>query len=135
MIQIYNDKPVLVVVATDGVPTKNGYLDINNFKQCISTKDHSKFYISFLACSDNESEVGYLNELDINVENVDTLDDYISEKKEVQKVQGTEFNYKFSDHIVRLLLGPLCPEMDKLDEVKLSKTKSIKKRKKKCIIL
>lgn len=145
MVQIFNDyrkndKPVLIIVATDGVPTCNGYEDLGNFKNCIVNKDHSKFYISFLACSDNNDEINYLNDLDKEVPNVDTLDDYISEKEEVLNVQGSQFSYKFSDHIVRLLLGPLCPELDKLDEEKISKTKLEKKnlkgkKKQNCIIL
>ena len=77
MYENYNSK-VLIVIATDGVPNN---LDL--FKRTLMNKNHSKFYVSFLACSDNDNDVGYLNELDTNVPNVDTLDDYISEKIEV----------------------------------------------------
>ena len=117
----YSKKPLLVVIATDGVPTDSGNLDLDNFKRLLENKNHDKVYISFLACSDNENDVGYLNDLDKNIPSIDTLDDYISELKEVRKVQGKDFRYSFSDHIVRLLLGPLCPEMDKLDEERINK--------------
>lgn len=123
-------KSILIVIATDGLPNKSGYCDLKNFKTTLLNKNHSKFFVSFLACSDQESDIGYLNELDRKVPNVDTLDDYISERKEVQKVQGSDFSYTFGDHVVRLLLGPLCPELDELDEKKISKKKN-----KSCYIL
>jgi hypothetical protein len=112
----FNEKPVLIIIATDGLPTNNGLLDLYNFNRCVSNKNHNKFYISFLACSDDDCDIEYLNELDRNVPNVDTLDDYNSEKKEVLRIQGADFKYTFSEHIVRLLLGPICLELDSLDE-------------------
>lgn len=106
-----SEKPVLIVIATDGVPN-----NLNSFTHALKNKNHSKFYVSFLACSDQEFDIGYLNDLDKSVPNVDVLDDYNSELKEVQYAQGKGFRYTFGDHIVRLLLGPLCPELDELDE-------------------
>ena len=125
-----SEKPVLLVIATDGMPTdKHGHININEFSSCITNRNCDNIYISFLACSDSDSDVAYLNKLDKKVKNVDTLDDYLSERKEVIAVQGKEFSYSLGDHTSRLLLGPLCPELDSLDETK------IKKRKKQCIIL
>ena len=121
-------KPVLIVIATDGIPTNDmGYQDLKNFTNTLKNKNHSHFYVSFLACSDQDCDVGYLNKLDKKIPNIDTLDDYQSELQEVKSAQGKKFKYSFGNHIVRLLLGPLCPELDKLDEKKL--------RKNKCIIL
>ena len=93
MYQNYGSK-ILIVIATDGVPN-----DLDLFKRTLINKNHSKFYVSFLACSDNDKDVGYLNELDKNVPNVDTPDDYISEKKEVLKAQGKSFSYTYADHV------------------------------------
>ncbi|VVU95516.1 hypothetical protein CPAV1605_1267 [seawater metagenome] len=113
-------KQVLVVIATDGIPTnKYGYPDIKEFRDALIEKNHSKFYVSFLACSDQKEDIGYLNKLDKKVPNVDTIDDYISELREVRKKQGRNFSYTIGDHVVRLLLGPICKEMDQLDEKKL----------------
>tara|TARA_B110001469_G_scaffold127617_1_gene149296 strand:- start:2288 stop:3088 length:801 start_codon:yes stop_codon:yes gene_type:complete len=120
-------KPVLIVIATDGIPTdNNGIANVKNFTKTLKNRNADKFYISFLACSDQESDVGYLNKLDKKIKNIDTLDDYNSELQEVKKAQGRKFKYSFGDHIVRLLLGPICPELDKLDEKKIRKN---------CIIL
>jgi len=126
-----SEKPVLVVIPTDGVPNSgNGQDDLKEFKQLLQNKNHSKFFISFLACSDQDSEIGYLNDLDKAVPNIDTLDDYCSERKEVVTVQGADFSYTFGDHVARLLLGPICPELDNLDERKFKK-----KRTTRCTIL
>jgi hypothetical protein len=131
-----SSKSVLIIIATDGLPNKSGYSDLDNFKELLLHKNHSKFYVSFLACSDQDQDVGYLNELDKKIPNIDTLDDYASELKEVKAVQGKDFSYTFGDHVVRLLLGPLCPELDQLDESKLSSSKSFRCGKRgKCIIL
>ena len=112
-------KPVLIVIATDGIPTNDfGKQDIDSFKNTLIQKNHSKFYVSFLACSDQDQDINYLNYLDRKIPNVDTLDDYNSELIEVKNAQGKNFRYTFGDHIVRLLLGPLCPELDSLDEKK-----------------
>ena len=118
-----SDKQVLLIIATDGVPTDNRLEpDLKNFETILMDKNHSKFFISFLACSDREIDVGYLNKLDKRVPNIDTLDDYQSELIEVQNAQGSKFNYSFGDHVVRLLLGPICDNLDKLDEINLKKT-------------
>jgi len=111
------EKPVLLIIATDGVPTnRQGDKDLKSFRELLKNKDHSKFFISFLACSDNASDIGYLNKLDNQIPGIDTLDDYQSELKEVLRAQGRGFKYTHGDHIVRLLLGPICPELDALDE-------------------
>lgn len=124
-----NQNPILLVIATDGVPTnQSGYPDIQPFNTLITNKNH-KFNISFLACSDQNDDIEYLNILDKNVPNVDTLDDYLSELKEVQKSQGANYKYSLGDHVARLLLGPICPELDCLDEHKVSRNR------KKCNIL
>ena len=127
-------KPVLVIIATDGVPY-NGVCDLDNFKNLLLKKNHSKFFVSFLACSDNDKDIDYLNDLDKNVPNVDTLDDYNSEKKEVLKVQGSQFNYSFADHVCRLLLGPICEELDLLDEYRLDQLDKERNFRCKCTIL
>ena len=122
-------KPVLVIIASDGVPN-----NLDSFTKSLQNKNHNKFYISFLACSDQEFDIGYLNELDNNIPNVDVLDDYNSELKEVQQAQGKGFRYTFGDHIVRLLVGPLYPELDHLDEYSITQNNNINYRCN-CVIL
>lgn len=103
-------KPMLLIVATDGVPD-----NMKNFKKFLKHRDPN-IYISILACSDKERDVGYLNKLDKKIPNLDVLDDYRSERKEVLKKQGKHFPYSFGDHVARMLLGPVYQKYDQLDE-------------------
>ena len=71
------NKPLLLVIATDGVPTDSyGNTNIQAFKQTLLNKNHSKVYVSFLACSDNDDDIEYLNDLDKTIPNIDTLDEF-----------------------------------------------------------
>ena len=114
--ELYSDseKPVLLIIATDGLPTnRQGDTDLKSFRKLLKNKDHSKFFISFLACSDNASDISYLNKLYKQIPCINTLDTYQSELK---KVQERGFKYTHGDHIMRLLLRPICPDLDRFDE-------------------
>lgn len=115
-------KPKLVLVATDGVPTtRNGEYDLAGFTRVLKTRNADQSPMAILACSDNDDDVGYLNKLDKEVKNLDVLDDYQSEKREVLKAQGQNFKYTLGDHVVRYMLGPIFKKYDQLDEVKMGK--------------
>lgn len=104
-------KPLLVLIATDGVPN-----DLAAFTKLLQTRDASGIYVSILACSDNDQEVGYLNKLDAEVKNLDTLDDFESEKKEVVRRHCFQnVPYTLGDHVARLFLGSIFPAYDTLD--------------------
>jgi len=112
--KVYN-KPLLIVIATDGEPN-----DLDKFTRLLANRAND-IYVSILACSDNEEEIGYLNELEIKLPRLDVIDDYKSEKKEVIKAQGEKFKYTRGVHIARLLLGPVLKKYDDLDEINLRK--------------
>ena len=111
-----NNKQLLIIILTDGVPYVNCKYDLNNFKNILKKKDNSKNYISFLACSDNLDDIGYLNKLNNKKHNISVLNDYYFEYKKFIKVRGNNYKYSFGNHIVRLLLGPLIPKLDKLNK-------------------
>jgi hypothetical protein len=115
-------KPLLILMATDGVPTVGGpdrklYIDTENFKNAIQSRDGGRIFVNILACSDNDDDIGYLNDIDYNDATLDTLDDYESEKKEVKKIQGMGFKYTMGIHIARFFLGGLYQHYDELDEI------------------
>jgi hypothetical protein len=56
------------MIATDGVPN-----DLNSFTRLLASRDVSRIYISILACSDNDKDVGYLNKLDREIQNLGEL--------------------------------------------------------------
>ncbi len=114
------NKPLLVMIATDGVPD-----NLASFTNLLARRDVSRIYVSILACSDNDRDVGYLNKLDREIQNLgtavvvvvvaaaaapflilaDVLDDYQSELKEVQRRMGPAVPYSMGDHVARYLLG------------------------------
>lgn len=116
----------LIVVITDGSPTDSTHKSMfaDTIKKIVSNK---YFYISFLVCTDNDEDVEYLNNIDKDYDKVEVLDDYESEKKEVLKSQGKDYKYTKYTHIARTILSPMCPELNKLDEINLTKKSSSKK--------
>ncbi|KAJ9461217.1 hypothetical protein DIPPA_35203 [Diplonema papillatum] len=114
------DKPVLLVVATDGEPNEGP----EAFKECVKDTLNKKntsqtFKIQVLVCTPDEAEVEWLNKLDCKLSGFDVTDDYTSERKEVKKTKRYP-EFKKSDYIVKALLGPVCDKFDKQDEKKPS---------------
>jgi hypothetical protein len=113
---IIAEKKMLILIATDGQPTNDvGNDATNEFFQCLKARSQN-VYVSIIACTDDNSSMAYLNEIDRIVPSVDVNDDYVSEKKEVQMAQGTNYAFSFGDYVVKTLLGSIDPVFDTLDE-------------------
>lgn len=112
-------KPLLIMIATDGQPTdRNGNGDLQGFRAEVQravriTSREVRF--QFLACSDNEADVGWLNEMDQQVQHVDVTDDYQSERQEVLKA-GRFPNFTKGDYVCKALLGGISDQYDSMDE-------------------
>ncbi len=46
---------------------------------------------------DDDDCIGYLNDWDRKIPNLDVVDDYRNEKKEIQACQGKNFPFSFGD--------------------------------------
>jgi len=106
-------KPLLLMIATDGVPD-----DQLAFRRALETAVNNPYRtirVQFLACSDVEAEVGWLNVLDREVKNVDVTDDYVSERAEILKT-GKVTEFSRGDYVCKALLGGISDYYDKLDE-------------------
>jgi hypothetical protein len=115
---IIAEKKMLLLIATDGQPTNDvGNDATSEFFNCLKTRSPN-VYVSIIACTDDEAFMRYLNEIDRIVPSVDVNDDYVSEKKEVQMAQGTNYAFSFGDYVVKTLLGSIDPVFDTLDEVR-----------------
>lgn len=112
------ERNLLIIIFTDGQP--------NNMKLFMDVlknrKPIDKIFVSIVACTDDKHAVGYLNNLDKQIKNLDVCDDYQSEKIEIQKIQGRNFSFSFGDYITKILLGSINSSMDKLDEVRLNQS-------------
>ena len=76
----------------------------------------NRIFVSILACSDVDSEIGYLNKLDATIPHLDVLDDFASERKEVAR-RNPEWgaNYSLGDHVARYFLGSVFAKYDAID--------------------
>lgn len=113
-----SDKRLLVFIATDGAPTDtNGTVDIQSLEQLLrNERNPNTTYITFLACTDDDSSVSYLSQWDRTMMNLDVVDDYKTEREEVRRNKGSNFPFSFGDYVVKALLGAVDPQMDSLDE-------------------
>ncbi len=102
-----------------------GSAAIPQFKQSLLRRS-PRVYTTIVACTDDDEAVSYLNKWDRELDNLDVVDDYRSERKEVKAAQGSSFPFSFGDYVVKSLIGSIDPTLDNLDEKK--------KRKKKCVI-
>jgi hypothetical protein len=112
-------KKLLILVATDGQPTDDrGIVDKGTLYNILLQErgPQGAILVTFVACTDDEGEIGYLNEWDQRIPNIDVVDDYYSERTEVLRVQGSDFPFSRGDWVCKLLLGGIDPEIDGLDE-------------------
>ncbi len=102
-----------------------------------------------MACTDSQDEIGWLQALDDQAPNVDVVDDYEAERKEILAIQvrrrwrtcthththttdpharargqGPNFHFTLGDYVAKTLLGAVDDLYDGLDEAKLSKVAS-----------
>lgn len=112
-------KPLLVIIATDGQPTDHqGRGNIPHFIQVVSGAVHNPTRMTrfqFLACSDDDNDIAWLNQVDKTVPRVDVTDDYISERREVLQA-GRVRQFSRGDYVCKALLGGISDHYDQMDE-------------------
>ncbi|CAF3487620.1 unnamed protein product [Rotaria socialis] len=127
-----HDRKLLVLIATDGLPTdEKGLNDIDRLEKVLRTERHptiDRIFITFIACTDDLQSVGYLNKFDKKIPNVDVLDDYRSERAEVLAVQGKHFPFSYGDYVVKILMGSVDQWFDQLDEKKVKLNSNAEKQ-------
>ena len=80
--------------------------------------------------------MSYLNDWDVTIPNLDVVDDYKSEKKQILDCQGRSFPFSFGDvsgckwnianhlllfkYVVKIMMGGVDEWFDQLDEKKVS---------------
>ncbi|CAF1170310.1 unnamed protein product [Didymodactylos carnosus] len=116
--QAQQGKKLLIFIATDGAPTNDqGQVDIQGLEYVIRNERNAQTtYVSFLACTDDNESVAYLSNWDKQMQNVDVVDDYRTEKQEIQRQRGYQYPFSYGDYIVKALLGAIDPQLDALDE-------------------
>lgn len=84
------ERNMLVIIATDGSPTNaTGRCDTEALRHTlVSERNVKNVFVTFVACTDDKNTMSYLNAWDKEIHNLDVVDDYQSEKKEILDVQG-----------------------------------------------
>lgn len=108
-------KDILLIIITDGQPTDcEQWAFIPKIKELQRNYKRGKVYMSFVACTENQSDIEFMNKLDKKVRNVDVSDDYQSEFNEILRVTGKPISY--NKYITKAIIGSVVPELDTLDE-------------------
>eukprot|EP01060_Flectonema_neradi_P004145 TRINITY_DN12721_c0_g1_i1.p1 TRINITY_DN12721_c0_g1~~TRINITY_DN12721_c0_g1_i1.p1 ORF type:complete len:298 (+),score=50.10 TRINITY_DN12721_c0_g1_i1:70-963(+) len=112
---------ILLVIATDGEPNGGSARFKSLMEDLLYKRRTSKTYkIQIMACTNNESEIAWLNKFDKQFDSVDVTDDFGSERVEVLR-GGRVTSFNKADYIVKALLGPVCKRFDNLDERRVGK--------------
>ncbi|TPX59474.1 hypothetical protein CcCBS67573_g09087 [Chytriomyces confervae] len=117
-------KKLLILIATDGVPTTDQGVEDKRGLWSVLAYDRGDTPVVFLACTDNDAEIEYLNEWDVELPNLDVVDDYNTERRQILAIQGNSFPFSRGDWVCKMLLGPIDPEIDALDERPVSVKRS-----------
>lgn len=116
--QIYERK-LLILIATDGIPTdERERPDIRTLEHVLREERQpiNQIPVSFIVCTDDVQCMEYLNRWDKTIPNLDVIDDYRSERKEIQECRGKNFSFSFGDYVVKILLGSIDTFFDNWDE-------------------
>ena len=117
------EKRRLIIIATDGCP--DDFLGVDGsivdgkvaFRYVLEKERAVTDYVTIVACTDDDNVMSYLNGWDKELDRVDVVDDYHSEKGEIVAVQGPQFVFSFGDYVVKALMGAVDTWFDKLDEI------------------
>lgn len=113
-----NDKKLLVFVATDAEPTNDRNLkDLSSLETVMRKKRRpDTTHVMFLLCNDNPKCVEFLSKWDRDMENVDVLDDYRTERDRVRRTRGDTHAFGYGEYILKALLGAVDRKWDALGE-------------------
>ncbi|KAJ3393196.1 HBS1-like protein [Entophlyctis sp. JEL0112] len=112
-------KKLLILIATDGQPTtETGSIDKDGLKNVLVNERGrpGDVPVTFLVCTDDDDEIQYLNEWDNVIRDLDVVDDFYTERRQIRDVQGHGFPFSRGDWVCKMLLGSVDPEIDALDE-------------------
>ena len=88
---------------------EHGQQDVGALEAVLRHERTPQTYITFLACTDDLASVNYLSHWDKSMPNLDVIDDYRSERAEIQRTRGANFPFSYGDYIVKSLLGSSDP--------------------------
>ncbi|CAF3414916.1 unnamed protein product [Rotaria socialis] len=114
-----NDKKMLVLVAIGGEPIDDeGNSNVATLQHVMQHERQSdKIHVVFLACTDNESSVAYLEEWDDIMQNISITDDYRTERDYQHRRHGSHYPFSFGDYVATALLNAIDSKVDVSKEI------------------
>jgi hypothetical protein len=123
---VIRERNLLIIIPTDGVPTTESISahgsgnGMKQFARALANRSPiDKIFVSIMACTDDESVLRAFRKIDKNIKNSDFTDDYDNEKASIRKVMGKSFIFTHGDYIAKTILGPMCDEMNSLNDPKM----------------
>eukprot|EP00929_Paragymnodinium_shiwhaense_P122892 TRINITY_DN96141_c0_g1_i1.p1 TRINITY_DN96141_c0_g1~~TRINITY_DN96141_c0_g1_i1.p1 ORF type:complete len:286 (+),score=64.67 TRINITY_DN96141_c0_g1_i1:87-944(+) len=108
-------KPLLVVVCTDGLPN-GGVAPLARVIEDSIWRSRGSIRFQLMACTDNDDDIAWMNTLDYKYSEVDTTDDYHTERREVLR-RGVYRRFERGDWIAKALLGAVSKKFDCADDM------------------
>jgi len=110
---IEDERKTILFILTDGEPDGGQEKFSPVVRSVIAS---GKVHIQIMACTAEEAEIGWLNQLDAGNGKVDVCDDYHSEKREVITA-GMRKRFTRGDWCIKAMIGPISHKFDKWDEL------------------
>ena len=100
---------LILLIMTDGEPSDCSFSEL---RQLVGSKS-PKVFCTFMMCTEEDDVVEQYNKSLDRLPGVDITDDYVSEKKEVEKLGNKLSYYKW---MAKAVLGGKMPKYDHMDE-------------------
>eukprot|EP01064_Diplonema_japonicum_P029048 TRINITY_DN4608_c0_g1_i3.p1 TRINITY_DN4608_c0_g1~~TRINITY_DN4608_c0_g1_i3.p1 ORF type:complete len:281 (+),score=64.21 TRINITY_DN4608_c0_g1_i3:40-882(+) len=111
-----SEKPVLMLIATDGEPNGGPGRFTHLVTDVINKKiTQVTFKFQILACTADDDAVSWLDTFDKQFAAVDVTDDYYSERDQVLRSKRCT-TFSRADWVIKALLGPVSSKFDAWDE-------------------
>lgn len=114
--EVQGERPVLLFICTDGEPNGGVKRFVGELERLVKKQSTTtRFKVQIMACTGDEDAIGWLAVVDEKFTEVDVVDDYYSEKKEVLAAKKTS-TFTRGDWLIKALLGPISQKFDGWDE-------------------
>mmetsp|Transcript_61689 Transcript_61689/g.156103 ORF Transcript_61689/g.156103 Transcript_61689/m.156103 type:complete len:288 (-) Transcript_61689:199-1062(-) len=110
--QVCTERGVLLFILTDGEPNGGKRPFSRTLKSLVSSM---KLRIQIMACTGDDEEVEWLNDLDCELTELDVTDDYHTERAQVLRT-GLAKRFTRGDWCMKAMLGPVSQKFDRWDE-------------------
>lgn len=110
------EKPTLLFILTDGVPNGGPQQFCSALRNMVQKRSTSKTVkVQIMACTGDDAAVGYLDDLDRQLTELDCTDDYYTERDQVLR-SGRAPKFTRGDWCMKAMLGPVSQKFDAWDE-------------------